>query len=34
MPVEITEVTRILKCIDLPIAVREPLIQAGDALQQ
>jgi hypothetical protein len=34
MLVKITEVTRILKCIYLPIAVLKPLIQAGDPLHQ
>ncbi|GEP61650.1 hypothetical protein RSO01_88160 [Reyranella soli] len=34
MLVKITKVTRILKCVDLTVAVREPLIQAGDPLQQ
>src|SRR5215216_4927752 len=34
MPVKITEVARILKCIYLPVAVLEPLIQAGDPVNQ
>jgi hypothetical protein len=34
MLVKITEITRILKCIYLPVAVVEPLIQAGDPVNQ
>src|SRR5215831_7116200 len=33
MPGKITEVTGILKGINLPVAVREPLVRTGDPIQ-
>jgi hypothetical protein len=34
MLVKVTEVTGIVKGINLPVAIREPLVRTGDPIQQ